>query len=628
MQHKMNRRTFLQSVVATHAGALFAGTSVSAFSDNKAPALTTEKPNVIVIMTDDQGYGDLGCHGNPVADTPNLDTLYEESIRLTDFHVAPMCTPTRGQLISGLDAARNGAVNVSSGRTLLRKDLATMADYFRGSGYRTGMFGKWHLGDNYPYRPQDRGFEESLWFPSSHISSLPDYWENDYFDDTYYRNGVRQHYEGYCTEVFFREAKAWMEKCAESGKRFFAYLPTNTPHAPLYVPEEDRLAIEKIFKEQSNTLPKLKPEQQERIIRFLAMIRNTDRHIGDLREFLREKGIERNTLLVFLTDNGSTFGPRYYNAGMKGGKTTLWEGGHRVPCFIHWPDGNLGTPRDINDLTQVQDLLPTLATLCGLTTPKDASPLDGISLAPALRGTGPVPEDRMVVINYSRMPFIDYPTPDAPSIMRREGAAVLWKRWRLLEGNQLYNLDADPKQDKNVIEEYPEVTAKMCAHLDAWWAEVEPIANEVQFVTIGSDQENPIMLTACEWMDVFVDQQRQARIAERKNSYWHLQVAREATYRFELMRWPVESSLKLREACPAVQLTDDYLEEGVGMPITRARMMINRRMHAKPVKPKDQAAVFEVKLPVGPTLLHTWFYDERNQPLCGAYYVRVTRLDK
>src|SRR5512141_1249431 len=144
------------------------------------------RPNVLLVLSDDQGYGDLACHGNPVLKTPNLDRLHDRSIRLTDFHVAPMCTPTRGQLLTGVDALRNGAMNVSSGRTLLRRDFRTMPEVFAANGYRTGMFGKWHLGDNYPYRPQDRGFQESIWYPCSHIGSAPDYWNNDYFDDVYY----------------------------------------------------------------------------------------------------------------------------------------------------------------------------------------------------------------------------------------------------------------------------------------------------------------------------------------------------------------------------------------------------------------------------------------------------------
>src|SRR4051812_49591130 len=154
------------------------------------------KPNVIIVMTDDQGYGDLACHGNPELKTPNLDRLHREGLRLIDFHVTPMCTPTRGQLLSGRDALANGAMNVSSGRTMLRPGFPTMAEDFAAAGYRTGQFGKWHLGDVYPYRPQDRGFQEALFFPSSHIGSAADAWDNDYFDDVYQQNGTRRRFEG------------------------------------------------------------------------------------------------------------------------------------------------------------------------------------------------------------------------------------------------------------------------------------------------------------------------------------------------------------------------------------------------------------------------------------------------
>ena len=587
--------------------------------------MTTQRPNVIIVMTDDQGYGDLGCHGNPVAQTPHLDRLHEESVRLADFHVAPMCTPTRGQLLTGLDAARNGAINVSSGRTLLRADLPTMANIFRVGGYSTGLFGKWHLGDNYPYRPEDRGFDECLWFPSSHITSVPDYWENDYFDDIYYHNGTRERYDGYCTEVFFRESMAWMREQVEADRPFLAYLPTNAPHYPWWVPAEDREAIEASFAENESALPALDPDDRAKLIRFLAMIRNVDSHVGELREFLRELAIERNTILLFMTDNGSTFGPIYYNAGMRGGKVTLWEGGHRVPFFLHWPDGNLGDPREIDGLTQVQDLLPTLIDFCGLESPD--TPLDGISLATTLRGQAAPPAERTLFINYSRMPRLDYPTPDSPSIMRREGAAVLWQRWRLLERTELYDLESDPAQENNIIDEHPKIAAKLTQALDAWWAEVEPVANEVQQIIIGDDAENPMMLTACEWMDVFVDQQKQIRRAERRNSYWHLEVARAGSYRFELRRWPAESGLTLREACPPAQFVDGEAEAGIALPIAGARLMIGQTIHAQPVGAEDECARFTVALEAGPIRLHTWFDNEQNQPLCGAYYVYVTRVD-
>jgi len=586
--------------------------------------MNTTAPNVILIITDDQGYGDLGCHGNPVALTPNIDKLHAESVRFTDFHGAPMCTPTRGQLLTGLDAARNGALNVSSGRTLLRPELSTIADVFRAGGYRTGLFGKWHLGDNYPYRPQDRGFEESIWFPSSHISSLPDYWENDYFDDVYCHNGERKRFRGYCTQVFFDAALKWIDERHRNDERFFAYIPTNAPHYPLWVPEEDRSAIEAYFTRNEHLLSeKLKPALRESIIRFLAMIRNLDSEVGRLREFLAERDLADNTILVFMTDNGSTFGHVYYNAGMRGAKCSLWEGGHRVPCFVHWPAAGLTKGRDVAGLTEVQDILPTLAELCGLAAP---SGLDGISLAPVLLGDDRPPAERMLVTNYSRMPGdLDYPTPDSPSIVRREGAAVMWKHWRLLEGNALYDLRTDPAQDENVINQHPDVARVMQDHLDNWWADVEPVVNQPQRIVIGSDEENPSMLSACEWADVFVDQQRQVRVGERKNSYWHLNVDQPGEYRFELCRWPRESGLGLTEACDAVTVTDGELCKGNVIPIARARIFIGGHKFTKPVEESADSVVFTVHLDTGPVLLHTWFDDADGHPLCGVFYVYVTR---
>ncbi|MFH1572273.1 MAG: arylsulfatase, partial [Gemmatimonadota bacterium] len=267
----------------------------------------------------------------------------------------------------------------------------------------------------------------------------------------------------------------------------------------------------------------------------------------------------------------------------------------------------------------------TLAELAGLRL-LPGPVLDGLSLAPVLRGEGTVPEDRTLCVNYSRMPGgTDYPTPDAASVMRIEGAAVLWKRWRLIEGTALYDLDTDPGQARDVAAEHPDVVRLLRARLEAWWRDVEPVANQVQRVVIGSDAENPMTLSACEWRDVFVDQQRQVRVAERKNGYWHLQVARAGTYTFELRRWPRESGLTLRQACPAARLFDGDLAEGVALPIARARILVARQRQAVDLTPADDAATFNVHLDAGPTLLHTWFDDDRGQPLCGAYYVGVER---
>ncbi len=401
---------------------------------------STRPPNIVLVLTDDQGYGEFSCHGNPIAETPHIDRLASRSIRLTDFHVSPMCTPTRGQLMTGMDAFRNAAVNVSSGRTLLRPELKSMADVFKAAGYRTGMFGKWHLGDNYPFRPQDRGFDEALWFPSSHINSLPDFWDNDYFDDTYIHGGQRKKYSGYCTDVFFAQATKWIDEGASSGKPFFAYIALNAAHWPWFVPDAYRDPIRKAIAENPDVVQRLSKARIASLVSFLAMGANIDDNVGKLDQFLASNHLKENTIVVFLTDNGSTMGPDYFNAGMRGKKTTLWEGGHRVPCFIRWPAGKLGESRDVSELSHVQDLLPTLADLAGIADVPDQ--LDGESLAPIFRGERDSLDDRMLVINYSRMPMfkVTYTTGN-PAIPRRDGAAVLWKQWRLLETRELYHVD-------------------------------------------------------------------------------------------------------------------------------------------------------------------------------------------
>ena len=586
-----------------------------------------ERPNVVIVMTDDQGYPEVSAHGNPVLQTPNLDALHSQSLRLTDFHVAPMCAPTRGQLLTGLDAARNGCINVSSGRALLRPEVPTMANIFGDAGYATGVFGKWHLGSNYPFRPEDRGFQRTVWFPSSHIGSVPDTWGNDYFDDTYTSNGKPQQFKGYCTDIFFDEAMTFMRDSVKSGKPFLTYIATNTPHGPLNPKDEDRLALKQVL--DSPKFDKMNPALKTRLANYLGMVRNIDTNVGRLIKFLNEEGLRENTLVIFLTDNGSTHGPRYFNAGMRGGKTELWDGGHRVPCFISWPQGALGSPQDIDGLTQVQDLLPTLVDLCEL---KTKAKFSGTSLAPILRGKASVPAGRTLIINYSRMPnFVNYPTPFAQSIMTRDQAVVLWKRWRLLEDRELYNLEADPLQQSNVIDEHPDVVRKMRGELYRWWDEVGPNANVPQRVVIGSDHENPSRLTACEWLDVFVDQQGQIRRGQQKSGYWLLDVAQDGEYEFELRRWPRDADIPLAEAMPD--------GSGTALPITSASIYLNNYHHlsvgqkrpygfeglTKQVKSGDKSVVFTANLRKGPIALHTWFRGE--DLVLSAYYVYIHRKD-
>ena len=592
--------------------------------------VTAQPPNVIIVMTDDQGYPELSVHGNPILQTPNLDRLHGQSLRLVDYHVSPMCTPTRGQLLTGMDAARNGAVNVSSGRALLRPENPTIANYFGDAGYSTGVFGKWHLGANYPYRPQDRGFQESVWYPSSSIPSVPAYWGNDYFDDVYMHNGKEKQFKGYCADVFFDEAKRFMSESAKQKKPFLCYLATNTPHGPFIPKEEDRKAIADVLAQSK--FDHLNEALKRRLSLYLGMIRNIDWNMGKLMKFLDDEGLTDDTILIFKTDNGSLLGPQYFNAGMRGKKTEIWEGGHRVPCFIRWPKGGLGKPRDVGGLTQVQDVLPTLLDLCQI-KPSKKTAFDGMSLAPILKGKTKVSEDRILVINYSRMPgFSNYPSPHSQTQMRADQAAVLWRRWRLLEDRELYNLESDPMQQKNVINQHPEVVTKMRQHLYAWWDGVKHLANEEQRIIVGTKYENPTKLSATEWLDVFIDQQGQILRGVQKSGYWLIDVARAGKYEIELRRWPKESEGTINGTLP----------DGTGnaLPITQAMLYLSGHNHleiaqkrsyrfeglTKPVREGDKAITFTMNLKKGPTALHTWFQG-RNNTMLSAYYVYLNRKE-
>jgi arylsulfatase len=561
-----------------------------------------QQPNVIVILTDDQGYGDVSAHGNPTLKTPNLDRLHRQSIRLTDFHVSPMCTPTRGQLMTGRDALDNGAMNVSSGRTMTRVGMPTMAEVFRRGGYRTGIFGKWHLGDVYPHRPMDRGFEKSVWFPSSHIPSAPDYWNNDYFDPHLRVNSAAPtRFKGYCTDVFFDEAMSWMREAAGDRAPFFCYVPTNAPHAPLWVENRYRDPYKHLD-------PKLAS--------FFAMIGNIDENVGRLLAFLDKSGLAENTVVIFMTDNGGTVGVPHFNAGMKGTKVTLWDGGHRVPCFIRVPKSmGFGTPRDVGGLTQVQDLMPTLAEACGLDRPGE---LDGLSLVPLLRNGRELPE-RMLVVQFSRM---NQPRPE------KGDAAVLWRRWRLMnKGTELYDLSTDPHQDRNVAGEHPDVVKKMRDRYERWWAEVEPRVNEVTPLTVGDVHEGETMLSAADWVDVFLDQQAQVRAApEKRNGAWSLNVARTGTYRFELRRYPREADLALSAAAPEQKFVDGTMRSARAVPIAKAKIRVGEKESSADAEAGAKAVTFSVPLESGPTTLQSHFYDAAGNELIGAYYVYVRRM--
>jgi len=575
------RRQFLQAVgTASLAGRLC--TAAARGSDSSSP------PNIVLVITDDQGYGDLGCHGNPVIQTPNLDALHAESVRLTNFHVAPTCAPTRAGLMTGRNCNRTGVWHTVMGRSILRDDEVTVAQVLREGGYRTGIFGKWHLGDNYPSRPQDKGFGEVLVHGGGGVGQAPDYWGNDYFDDTYFRNGVPTPCEGYCTDVFFREAMGFIE--ANRERPFFAYIPTNAPHGPYNVdPKYSR--------------PYLDAGVPESTACFYGMITNIDENVGRLMARLDDLGIADSTILIFMTDNGTS--EPGFNAGMRGRKGSEYEGGHRVPCFIRWPKGNLlpaGT--DIDRLAANVDMLPTLAELCGLQPPAGVK-LDGKSLAPLLRGEAPDWPDRVIITDSQR---IEYPE-------KWRQSAVMTERWRLVNGKELYDIRADPGQEHDLAAEHADVVAKLREEYDRWWEELLPTFDDYCEIVVGADAENPSRLGSHDWHDVFPPW-NQTHILEGQvaNGFWAVRVAQAGEYEITLRRWPEEANTPITGAVPG----------GTAIAAHAARLKVADVDTQQPIPEGASGVTLTVQLPAGDTRLQTWLINDAGEDR-GAYYVYVKR---
>ena len=589
MMNGMNRRDFLKAT----------SVSVGAFAfGGKLMAAKAAKPNVILVMTDDQGYGDVGALGNRDIKTPALDALYKESVRLTDYHVDPTCSPTRSALMTGRYSSRTGVWHTIMGRSIMHRDEVTMGDVFSASGYSTGFFGKWHLGDNYPFRPQDRGFGEVLAHGGGGVGQTPDYWDNDYFDDTYFHNGKAKKYEGYCTDIWFDGAMKFIED--NKDKPFFCYIPTNAPHGPFNVADEYR----DLYKDNPNVAN----------ASFTGMITNIDENMAKLIKHLDKLKLADNTILIFTTDNGTAAGVRFdkdgkvssgFNAGMRGQKGSEYDGGHRVPFFVRWPEGGIGGGRDVNPITAHVDVLPTLIDLCDLETP-DVD-FDGTSIAPLLSDSKGSWQGRTLFVHSQRI--------ENPVKWRK--CAVMTDRWRLVNGTQLFDMEADPGQRNNVVSGNGALVEKMRAEYDDWWESISTRFDDYCHIVIGSDKENPSRITCHDWHGPSVPWNHgHIRRGITANGFWAIDVDRAGTYDFALRRWPEEIG-EFINGSPAAG--------GKAINARLARLQIGGMDMTKTIAADDTAVLFRMRLKKGKTQMKTWFTDKDGTSR-GAYFVYVTRV--
>lgn len=569
--------------------------------------------NVIVLMTDDQGYGDVGAHGNPFVETPNMDWLHDKSVRLENFHVNPTCSPTRAALMTGKYDHRVGVWHTVLGRERIRRSALTMANVFEENGYATGIFGKWHLGDDYPFRPTDRGFKESVICLGGAATQMSNYWDNDRMNDTYFDKNQPKKYLGYSADVFFEEAISFMKENKE--KPFFTYIPTSAPHGPHNVLQKwaDKYLDKGLSEDVSN---------------FYASIERVDYNLGKLLNFLRESGLEQNTMLVFLTDNGTTMPNKDNRAGMRGHKGSVYEGGHRVPCFIYSPMNGLSGGKQYHEPTSVMDLLPTFIEVCDMKVGEPPK-FDGQSLVTLLSGNQSDLKSRYLLVENQRVP---HP-------VKWERCVMIHDKWRLVNGKELYDMERDFGQKNNIATQYASVVKELRGKYEEIWDDISTDDDEYHRLVLGSPIDPEIVLNALDWYwKNNSDKQNlvvgQATVREGKvaNGIWPVEVEQTGAYVFELRRWPRESKLPLNGSAPEITSENNdialkkYGEKSQGkvLNVIKAAVEVNGIKKEVSVNPSTQAVKITMELTKGLADIQTWFYTEEGATL-GAYYVYVKK---
>ena len=561
-------------------------------------------PNVILVLTDDQGIGDLSCHGNPWLKTPNLDKFYEESVRMTNFHVSPLCTPTRSAILTGRYPINNGAWATFKGRDALSENAFTIADLFQMNGYRTGLFGKWHLGDNYPVRPTDCGFDVVVQHLAGGVGELSDYWGNNYFDDVYYVNNEPKPFKGYCTDVWFQEAQKFITETSE--KPFFVYLPTNAPHSPLVAPEEYAAPYRELVGKKIQNAD------------YLGMIANIDENFGKLDQFLKDKSLAENTILIFMTDNGTQFGYSEdqnlgYNKGFRGNKSEKLEGGHRVPFFIRWPNGNIEGAKDMDELVAHIDLLPSLAGLCKLKTPTDIQ-TDGIDFSKLLLEENAQLKERTVFIHHRQ----DWRQPSAI-----DNTCIMKKQWRLINGTELYDVEKDPLQKKNLAATHATIVQELLADNTDFLEAVRknPEYMEIPVNIAGHPKQKELKLTIQHAIGEDKGIWKPAQVAagmKNTNNTHALKIERKGIYRISCRRWPKE--------CPGPILGIPFenpknLYNYKAINPEKVHLQIANQKLEKTIQVDQEEVVFELSLDQGKTFLVNDFIEGKEK--YGVYYTYV-----
>jgi arylsulfatase A-like enzyme len=548
---------------------------------------TSRPPNVIILLTDDQGSGDVGCHGNPYLRTPTIDRFAQEGVELSQFYVSPLCAPTRASLLTGRYHNRTKVDSVWNGLSLLDHREVTLAQLLRTAGYRTGIFGKWHLGDNYPMRPTDKGFDRAVWFRGGALFDEPDRAEHMaslYTDPWLWSQNQQKKFKGYCMDIFTDEALTFIE--ANAAQPFFLYLAANLPHTPLEVGRE----YSQPYRAMGLT---------ESCANAYGMIANVDANFARVLEKIKALGLEKDTLIIFMSDNGASphaMAPGGYNAGLRDWKGTVYEGGIRVPFFMQWPTMIPGG-RKLPPAAAHIDVAPTVLDACGVRIPANIK-MDGISLLPLLCGKAAGLPERSLFF-----PNAHVPAKDGIFAVRSGRYKVIRPATGQDVPLELYDIINDFGETSDVAKSHPEVVRRLKGEFEKWFDEV--YAGGVQqayrypLIFLGDEAENPSIL----WWHDKRGVPNPVWFSEKDiGGYWEVEVKRAGLYKI------------------ALQTFDPMAKPG------GARLTIGSTSLAVVMKKGERECAFEpVQLAAGCGQLKVWVEVMDGGELCPEHVI-ITRM--
>ena len=510
-----------------------------------------KKPNVVVVLIDNQGYFELSRNGHQIVQTPRIDKLASQAVNFTDFNAPPFCSPSRAALLTGRYALRAGIHNTVGGVSILHKNETTTADLLKKEGYSTSIFGKWHLGSSYPYSPKYRGFEEVFVHGGGGVSQLGDYFGNNHINATYEHNGEYEKSKGFSTDVLFDQAIKYMDGKKDNQDPFFCYISTPAVHFPT---NRHPVTTERLLKRGA---------EDNEYLALYSMIENVDDNVGKLLDYLEKTGLKENTIVVLASDQGvNDRGAVQHRSGTFQNRGLSFDEKHHVYCMIQYPKLTDKNPGDINNLTGMVDVLPTILDVCSIEPPSN---LDGQSLKPLLEGSGDWNNERQLIIQ----------CPRSRERNKWENTSVKYKKWRLVDGKELYNIDNDFGQKNDLASENGDLVDQLSKTYESFWNSLAPADALISLHVLGAEEAPEVRLVGMDWYQGDAPWTQQGLKNKSAQGKWLVEIASDGNYRFELRRYPREAPIPIEADIAIVEIGETNSEVVIDIEADKAVVEMN-----------------------------------------------------